>query len=332
MFNPKKIFRSIGPGVITGASDDDPAGIVTYSQAGAKYGNQFLWLAWFTTPLMIAVQEMSARLGLVSGRGLADLIRRVYSPRWAWIVSLLLLGANVVNIGADLGALAEVTQLLVSGSSAIYIAVFAAVILGLEIFLSYRRYVSILKWLTLALLAYVAVVLTVQVDWADVLRHFAIPSLPSGTGTWTMIVAILGTTISPYLFFWQDSEEAEEGRGRSSTAPMVDQIRAMRHDTITGMIASNSIMIFIIIATAATLSAHGVTEITTARQAAEALRPLAGDFTFALFALGIIGTGLLAVPILAGSAAYALAEVTGQREGLDRPASAAPRDSSIRNA
>ncbi len=315
----RKLFRSVGPGVITGASDDDPAGIVTYSQAGAKYGNQFLWLAWFTTPLMIAVQEMSARLGLVSGRGLADLIRRVYSSRWAWCLSVLLLLANVLNIGADLGALAEVTQLLMPGPRFFYITAFGALILGLEIFLTYRRYVRVLKWLTVALLAYVAVVVTVRIDWADVIRHFVVPSFPAGAGTWTMVVAILGTTISPYLFFWQESEETEERPANNARQISLAQIQAMRRDTITGMVASNIIMVFIIIATAATLASHGVTEITTARQAAEALRPLAGDFTFALFALGIIGTGLLAVPVLAGSAAYALAEVTGKREGLNRP-------------
>ncbi len=318
MMHPRKFWSSFGPGVITGASDDDPSGIATYSQTGSMFGYRLLWLSLITTPMMIAVQEMSGRLGLVSGHGLAALIRRHYSATIALVLSTFLLVANIVNIGADLGALADVMKLLVPGPSWLYVVLFAAVILFLEIRLTYRRYVRVLKWLTLTLFLYVAVAWFIKIDWTAVLHGTFWPQVGHGKAFWSLVVAILGTTISPYLFFWETSEEVEErtGRRRMTPAGMVRQLRAMRRDTAVGMLFSNVIMFFIIVAAAATLHVHGVREITTAAQAAEVLQPIAGPLTFLLFSFGIIGTGLLAIPILAGSAAYAFAEVFGRSEGL----------------
>lgn len=318
MFDLKKLNQRIGPGVVTGASDDDPSGIVTYTQTGAQFGNQFLWLALFTTPLMYAVQEMSARLGLVTGRGLASLMRQYVSARVAAGVSFLLLVANIINIGADLGAMAEVTRLFWAIPAAAIVLVLALVIVLLEIFISYERYVNILKWLTLSLLAYVAVVFFVRIDWTDAVLHFFIPTLPIGPGVWAIIVAILGTTISPYLFFWQAAAESEATKRQIAPAEVTKRLQTMRRDTGAGMILSNMVMVFIILAAAATLHQSGVVNVTSAGQAAEALRPVAGQWTFLLFSLGMIGTGLLAVPVLAGSAAYALAEVVGRPEGLTK--------------
>ncbi|MBI2984363.1 MAG: divalent metal cation transporter [Candidatus Kerfeldbacteria bacterium] len=328
MFHPRKIFRRIGPGVITGASDDDPSGIITYSQAGAQFGYGLLWLAVFTTPLMMAVQEMSGRLGLVTGRGLAYLLRRHVAPAVALIISLLVLVVNTLNVGADLGAMAEVTTLLWPGPASWNLLGFAAIILGLEIWLTYRRYVNILKWLTLSLLTYVAAALAVTTDWTAIFQQALIPHWPPVTA-WGLIVAVLGTTLSPYLFFWQASEEVEEEREEQRrahrTVPITPpRLSAMRRDTVWGMVFSNVVMFFIIVTAAGTLHQAGLTTLESARQAAEALRPVAGPLTFTLFALGIIGTGLLAVPILAGSAAYAVAEVFGWPEGLSKHVRQAP--------
>lgn len=324
MFHPQKLFKRIGPGVITGASDDDPSGIATYSQTGAKFGYSLLWLSLFTTPMMMAVQEMSARLGMVTGRGLADILRRHVSVRTVLLLSIGLFLVNAMNIGADLGAMAESARLVLALPSWLYLTGFAAVVVLLEVFVSYKRYVNVLRWLTLALFSYVIAAFLTSPDWANAIRHTLVPNLPSGDGVWTIIVAVLGTTISPYLFFWQASEEVEEETAEGRTTAKQRQgvtrreLKRMRTDVATGMIFSNLIMFFIIVATAGTLYSAGIGEIRSPAEAAEALRPLAGSATFVLFALGIIGTGLLAIPILATSASYALAEVFGWREGLSK--------------
>jgi len=323
MFHLKKYLRRIGPGVITGASDDDPSGIMTYSQTGAQFGYGFLWLAWFTTPLMMAVQEISARLGLVTRQGLAKIISQHISRRVALWLSLGLLVANVVNIGADLSAMAAVAQLVIPGPLALYIILFAGIIISLEVLVTYARYANILKWLTLALFAYVITAFVTKQDWGSIIHATIIPNIPSGGAVWILITGILGTTISPYLFFWQAAEEVEEENlaikvNHRAHPKMGAWLRRMRWDTVVGMLYSNLIMFFIIVVTAGTLHQAGITTIISAAQAADALRPLAGSLTFGLFALGVIGTGLLAVPILAGSAAYALAEGFNWSEGLSK--------------
>lgn len=324
MFLPNKLFKKIGPGVITGASDDDPSGIATYSQTGARFGYSLLWLSLFSTPLMIAAQEMSARLGMVTGRGLAGIIRKHVSVRAVMVLSLLLFTVNTINIGADLGAMAEAMRLLAPLPNWSYLILFTAVIVLLEIFVSYKRYVNVLRWLTLALFSYVIASFFVHQQWSSVAASTLVPHFSWSKETWMIIVAVLGTTISPYCFFWQTSEEVEEeiAKGRKTVkkraGATAKEITSMRHDVATGMLFSNIVMFFIIITTAATLHRAGITEITTAAQAAEALRPLAGNLTFLLFTIGIIGTGLLAIPILAGSASYAVAEVFGWREGLSK--------------
>lgn len=324
MFHPKKIFKHIGPGVITGASDDDPSGIATYSQTGARYGYQFLWLAPLTTPLMMAVQEMSARLGMVTGKGLAAILKEHVSVKVVLVLSCLLFLVNTINLGADLGAMAEATRLILPGPGWPYLVFFAALIVLLEIFVSYKMYVNVLRWLTLALFAYVIAAFFVSQDWLSVLKSTFVPMMTSNKETWMIVVAVLGTTISPYCFFWQTSEEVEDeiAKGRTTIKKRVGatakEIKAMRKEVVAGMLYSNIVMFFIIITTAATLHRVGIVDIQTAGQAAEALRPLAGSSTFFLFTLGIIGTGLLAVPILAGSASYAIAEVFGWREGLSK--------------
>lgn len=323
MFHFRKLIKNIGPGVITGASDDDPSGIVTYSQAGAKYGYGFLWLALFTTPMMMAAQEISARLGIVTKQGLSALLKRYVSRQVAFILALGLLVVNIINIGADLSAMAAVMQLLMPGPAWLFLLLFAAIIIVLEVKISYARYVNILKWLTLALLTYVAAAFATQQDWLAIFRSTVVPSFNQGAAAWPLITAILGTTISPYLFFWQASEEVEEQRlldkVRQAVHPAVDsQLTKARIDTVAGMLLSNVIMFFIIVVTAGTLHQAGITNIDSAKQAAEALRPIAGSLTFFLFALGILGTGLLAIPVLAGSAAYALSEVADWPEGLGK--------------
>ncbi len=320
----------MGPGLITGASDDDPSGIATYSQAGAQYGYGLEWTLLFSWPLMCAIQEISARIGRVTGHGLAGALKRHYPNPVVYTLVSLLLVANTINLGADLGAMAAALQLITGGPLWLLIAVFAVASVLLEVFVRYKRYASILKWLALSLLSYVAVAFVVHAPWGTVALSLVWPNLAFSGDVWTVVVAILGTTISPYLFFWQASEEAEEVDDDPAAEPLdaapdqaPEAFRRIRIDTYVGMALSNSVAIFIVIATAATLHAHGVTNIQTSSQAAEALKPIAGPFVFVLFALGIVGTGLLAVPVLAGSAAYALGETFGWVVGLDRKLSRA---------
>lgn len=312
-------LRKIGPGVITGAADDDPSGIATYSQAGAQFGYSMLWTVVVTLPLMAAVQMVSARIGYVTHRGLAANIRERFPRPVLLAVVGLLLVANTLNIAADIAAMAAALRLILGGSAHVYAITFGLLCVVLQVFLPYRRYVTWLKWLTLALLAYVAVAFMLRLDWGEVLARTFVPHLPASREALLTVVAVFGTTISPYLFFWQAAQEVEE---RDAAAPpgrlaMRRHLRAIRWDTALGMGFSNLVAFFIILATAATLHAAGMTDISTSEQAAQALRPLAGDGAFVLFALGIIGTGLLAVPVLAGSAAYAVAEAMGWPRGLD---------------
>ncbi len=321
----EEYWDTLGPGLTTGAADDDPSGIATYSQAGAQYGPQLIWLALFTYPFMAVVQEMCARIGLVSGQGLAANIRRHYSPRALYIVTALLFFANTLNIAADLGAMAAGTRLLLpSVAFELLVIFFALVSLALQVFTTYARYAKYLKYLTLALLSYVVVAFVVHLDWGAILYHTLVPSLTFSKNQIFLIAAILGTTISPYLFFWQTSQEVEEEirRGETTVKTRRSQasasfVRSMRIDVWSGMAFSNLITFFIFAACAGTLYAHGITNIATADQAALALRPF-GQFAFLLFALGIIGTGLLAVPVLAGSTAYAISESFGWKYGLYR--------------
>jgi NRAMP (natural resistance-associated macrophage protein)-like metal ion transporter len=309
------LIKRLGPGLITGAADDDPSGIATYSQAGAKYGYGLLWSVLFTTPLMIGIQIISARIGRVTGHGLAANIREHFPRPLLYLIVGLLAAANTLNIAADLGAMGNALELIAGGPSQIYIVLFALVSLSLQIFIPFPRYAPFLKWLTLALLAYVGTVLVVDVPLEGLLAGALVPTLSRSGEYAAMFVAVLGTTISPYLFFWQASQEVEEQRATRGHEPLREapeqgraHLRRIKLDTYVGMIYSNLIALCIMLTTAVTLHAAGTTEITTAEQAAQALRPIAGRFAFELFALGIIGTGLLAVPVLAGSAAYAVAE------------------------
>jgi len=321
----KGLFARLGPGLITGASDDDPSGIATYSQAGAQFGYAMCWVMLFCYPLMAAIQEVSARIGRVTGQGIAGNIRAHYSPWLLRSIVGLLLAANVINLGADLGAMAAALRLLVGGSTGLYVIGFAIACVWLEVFSSFKHYVSILKWTSFVLLTYVAVAFVVDVPWQQVLYNTFIPNFSLSKDYVVTVVAVLGTTITPYCFFWQSSQEAEDESVDPAahtllTAPeeAPAEFNRMRFDTYIGMGYSNMISLFIIVSTAATLNAHGITDIQTSAQAAEALRPIAGVFTFALFAVGIIGIGLLAVPVLAGSGAYALGEALGWTTGLDR--------------
>jgi NRAMP (natural resistance-associated macrophage protein)-like metal ion transporter len=318
------LVGKLGPGLITGAADDDPSGIAAYSQAGAQFGYSLLWTLFFTYPLMVGIQVVSARIGRVSGYGLAGNIRRHY-PMWVLygLVSLLLI-ANTINIGADLSAMADAATLLIGGSRHLYILGFGLLCVVLQIYFSYARYVRVLKWLTLTLFAYVGVVFSVDLPWSEVIKGIFFPSLSTSADYLTTVVAIFGTTISPYLFFWQASQECEDIRAVRADKPLHNhpdqaarQLARIKLDTYVGMAFSNLIAFFIMLTTAATLHAHGVTDIRTSAQAAEALRPIAGKFAFLLFSMGIIGTGLLAVPVLAGSAAFAVAESFRWRRGLD---------------
>ena len=321
-----RFLKRLGPGFITGAADDDPSGIATYSQTGAQFGYSQLWIALFATPLMIGIQEVCGRIGLVTGRGLAAVIKARYGKGILYGAVLLLLVANTVNIGADLGAMASSAELVFGGSFVLWLLGMAAVILALEIFVSYRVYSRYLKYLTLSLFAYVAAAFVVKQDWLSIFRSTLIPTIVLSREYFFNLVAILGTTISPYLFFWQASEENEEEilagklKGMDEGVPKItkNDIKKMRFDTVSGMIFSNVIMFFIVATTASTLGRAGITNVGTATEAAAALRPLAGPFTSFIFALGIIGTGLLAVPVLAGSASYAVAETLGWRSGLYR--------------
>lgn len=319
-------WKNLGPGLTTGAADDDPSGIATYSQAGAQYGFQFLWLASFTFPLMSIVQEMCARIGLVTGRGLAGNIR-IHFPRWVlYLCTALLFFANTLNIGANIGAMAKSTQLIFPNVSfSTLVLLFAIVGLGLQIYVSYEKYARYLKWLALILLSYVAVALMVEMDWRSLLRAAVIPSFSFSKDQIFLVCAILGTTISPYLFFWQTSQEVEESILKGQTSLKLRQeavsrkeIKLMRQDVWSGMFLSNLVMFFIIAACAATLYANGIHNIQTAADAAAALKPIAGDKAYWLFALGIIGTGMLAIPVLAGSASYAMSESFGWKTGLYR--------------
>ncbi|MGO4407987.1 NRAMP family divalent metal transporter [Bosea sp. RAF48] len=318
------VFKQLGPGLITGAADDDPSGIATYSQAGAQFGYNMLWSMALTYPLMSAVQLVSAQIGRVTGSGLARNLKNVL-PKWALLglVGLLFI-ANTINIGANLAAMGAAGSLAIGGPSLLYTVALAGVSLTLQLFISYETYANYLKWLTLVLLAYVAVVFVVKIDWAAVGSGFVAPKLTLSGDTVTMIVAIFGTTISPYLLFWQSSQEVEEIERKDEDEPLRKapeqadrQLQRIRLDTFVGMAVSNLVAIAIIISTAATLHASGKTEIGSASDAAEALRPVAGDFAFELFSLGIIGTGLLSLPVLAGSAAYALGEAQGWKCGLE---------------
>lgn len=321
----KGLWAALGPGLITGASDDDPSGIATYSQAGAQFGTSMCWVMLFTFPLMAAIQEISARIGRVTGQGIAGNIRTHYSPSLLRAIVALLLVANIINLGADLGAMGDVMTMLIGGPRLLYVAAVGVGCVLLETFSRYERYVGLLKWSSASLLAYVATAMAVDTQWLQVARDTFVPTFNFKTDYVVAIVAVLGTTITPYCFFWQSSQEAEDERIDPRAKPLLRapnqaaaQIGRIRLDTYVGMGYSNLISLFIIITTAATLHAHGVTDINTSAQAAEALRPIAGAFTFALFAAGIIGTGLLAVPVLAGSCAYALGEALDWPTGLGR--------------
>jgi NRAMP (natural resistance-associated macrophage protein)-like metal ion transporter len=321
----RRVWDFLGPGLITGASDDDPSGIATYSQVGAQYGYSMAWTMLFSYPLMACIQEISARIGRVTGDGIAGNIRKHYSIWLLRAIVGLLLIANVINLGADLGGMADALKLLIGGPGQAYVVLFAIACCALEVFSRYDRYVAVLKWTTLSLLAYVATVLAVKVSWSEVAFHTFVPQITFDQDYITGIVAVLGTTISPYLMFWQASEEAEDERVDDDAQPLLKapgqaarEFRRIEFDTYTGMAYSNLIALCIIITTAATLHEHGITDIQTSAQAAEALRPIAGPFAFAVFALGIIGTGLLAIPVLAGSAAYAVGEALDWPVGLAR--------------
>ncbi len=324
------LARRLGPGLITGAADDDPSGIATYSQVGSQFRFGLVWTLLLTTPLMIGIQMLSARIGWVTGEGLGANIAKM-CPRWLTLGLVgLLVVANTINIAADIGAMGEGVRLLAGGHAAPYVIAFGLLSIVCQVAFSYERTVRVLKWLTFALFAYVAVILSVSVPWRQVALEGLTPwrFIPPGTSMndyASMVVAVLGTTISPYLFFWQASQEVEDSARRPEAAALrnhpeyaAEHLSRIKQDTSFGMIFSNVIALCIVIATAVTLNMHGITTIQTSAQAAEALRPVAGEFAFAVFALGIIGTGLLAVPVLAGSAAYAVSETFGWQAGLSR--------------
>jgi NRAMP (natural resistance-associated macrophage protein)-like metal ion transporter len=318
----RSFLRTLGPGLVTGAADDDPSGIGTHSQVGAEFGYGLAWTFVLSFPLMVVIQEVAANIGRVTGIGIARNLKRHY-PRMLWSMVTLLLVANVVNLGADLSAMGAALELLVGGNGGLYTLLFGILCIALEVGLSYPRYASVLKWTTLTLFTYVGVVMVAHVPWSRALRSLVVPELQWNIAYATALVAILGTTISPYLFFWQAGQEIEEQR-RHHVKPLCitprsagAELKRIRLDTLTGMGFSTIISLAIVFATAATLNANGIHDITTSQQAAEALRPLAGQFAFALFAIGIIGTGLLAVPVLAGSAAYAVTEMAGFPGSLD---------------
>jgi len=317
-------IRQVGPGIITGAADDDPSGIATYTQAGAHFGTQVLWTVFLSVPFMVAIQLVSARIGRQSGKGIVANLK-TQAPGWFVfsIVSLLLM-ANTINIAADIGAMGEALQLVVGGGEHFHALVFGIATVLLQVFVPYRRLAPILKWLTLSLFVYVGAAFTMSIPWAQVLHDLVMPHVEHSPEFWMTIVAILGTTISPYLFFWQAAQEVEEGEQRH-VHPRHEKLKKvrrafkrMRIDTVIGMVFSNGIAFFVMLMAAVALHAAGKTDVQTAAQAAEALRPLAGDLAFMLFAVGIIATGMLAVPVLASSAAYAVAEAFGWTEGLER--------------
>lgn len=323
----RALLKKLGPGIITGAADDDPSGIATYSQAGAQAGFTLLWTVVLTWPLMVAVQSVSARIGRVTGRGLAGNMVRVFPRSVVTTLVLLLFVANTINLGADLAAMGAAARLMLGGGSThLFTIVFAIGSLLAIVFVPYHRYVGLLKWFTFSLLAYVGVVFSVTIDWHAVAAGALVPRFELSGESFTLIVAVFGTTISPYLFFWQSSQEVEEEEADPEAGPLIAhpeqadrELGRIGWETWAGMAISNLVAFFIMLTTAVTLHAHGLTHIQTAEQAAEALRPIAGDAAFVLFSLGLIGTGLLAIPVLAGSAAYAAAEVRGWRTGLERP-------------
>lgn len=327
----RRFFSALGPGLVTGAADDDPSGIATYSIAGAQLGTTLLWTAWLTWPLMACVQMMCARIGLVTGRGLAAALRRRF-PVWALAVAATaLLAANTINIAADLGGMADAAAMLTGWSSRFFVVFFGAGIAIAVVRLRYAQIASVLKWLALVLFAYVVTAIHVGPDWGSVLHDAFLPPVPRGKEVWATLVAILGTTISPYLFFWQASQEVEEQKAAGSRIRVEKkgatraEIAARRLDVGVGTFVSNIVMFFIILTTALTLHAHGAGKLETTRQIAEALRPLAGRFAELLYAIGLIGVGLLAIPTLAGSAAYAFAETFRWRQGVDQKPGHAPR-------
>ncbi len=323
-------LKKLGPGLITGAADDDPSGIATYSQAGAQFGLSMLWTVWLTYPLMVGIQVISAKIGRVSGQGLSANIRQHY-PAWLlYTIVWLLLIANTINIAADVDAMANALKLMTGGPAHWYAIGFGVISLLLQIFIPYRRYVRILKWLTLALFAYVGTLFVIHISWTEVLINTLLPHLSWKPAYITTVVAVFGTTISPYLFFWQASQEVEEQQAAPGAIALKDapdqanaNFRRIKIDTYIGMAFSNLIAFFIILTTAVTLHLHGVTDIQTSAQAASALRPIAGEFAFLLFSAGIIGTGLLAIPVLAGSAAYAMAGAFQWRDSLELKPNAA---------
>jgi Mn2+/Fe2+ NRAMP family transporter len=320
----RSALEVLGPGLVTGAADDDPSGVGTYSQVGAQFGYGMAWTMFFGFPLLASIQAICAQIGATTGMGIAQNLRQHYPLTLLRAVVLALLVANVINLGADLGAMAESLALLVPGPTMLFVVGFGLLSVGLEVLISYNRYSSILKWTTLSLFSYVAVAFVSDVPLAEAARGTLIPSFTFDKPHAMALVAIFGTTISPYLFFWQAGQEVEEQHRRHVKPLMVSpltagvELKRIRTDTLVGMGFSHIVALFIVVATAATLHAHGVTEITSAAQAASALRPIAGNLAFLLFALGIIGTGLLAVPVLAGSAAYAVSETFGWTEGLNR--------------
>jgi NRAMP (natural resistance-associated macrophage protein)-like metal ion transporter len=327
----RRYLAVLGPGLITGAADDDPSGISTYSVAGATTGLSMLWLALLTTPMMAVVQGMCARIGMVSGRGLAAVLRKQVPAPLLYVVAAIVVVANTFNIGADIAGMAASMQMVAGLSVLFWVFVSGAALIGVQVFLSYLAFVRVIKWLCLALFAYVVTAFVVRPDWPTVLAAAVVPHV-SLTTTWiTTMVAVLGTTISPYLFFWQSSLMVEEEKAMGRRTPAArkgataDEISDAHADVNTGMLFSNLVMFFIIVTTATTLGAHGMHNIATAQQAAEALRPLAGNFAYLLFTLGMVGTGLLAVPSLAGSSAYLIADIFRFRQGMDEPPARAPK-------
>ena len=320
----RRFWTALGPGVITGAADDDPSGIATYSIAGAQFGLAFLWTALLTWPLMAAVQAMCARIGMVAGRGLVGTLRKRVPRSVLIVISVALLVANTINVGADLSGMADAAEMLTRINSHVWVVMFGVLIAWVTIQLRYVLFASTLKWLALILFAYVAAALAVKPDWAQVLRVALVPTLPHGRDAWATLVAILGTTISPYLFFWQASQEVEEEKAggrhtlkaRRGATPY--EIRRRKMDIGVGTFFSNFAMFFIILTTALTLHPHGVTRPESSRQVAEALAPIAGPGAALLYTVGLIGTGALAIPTLAGAAAYALAETFAWRQGMDQ--------------
>jgi NRAMP (natural resistance-associated macrophage protein)-like metal ion transporter len=323
----RKTLKIFGPGLVTGAADDDPSGIATYSSVGAQFGSSILWTMPLIYPFMAAIQEISARTGRVTGRGIAGNIRRFYPTWMLYVIVAFLVIANIINLGADVGAMGAAVNLLIGGPALLYCAVFALISVVLQIRIPYQTYSGILKWMTLSLFAYVGTIFVVQINWPDVIRGTFIPTISFKGEYWAALIAVLGTTISPYLLFWQAGEEVEQMESAPDEKPLkkapqqaAEQLQRIKIDTYAGMAFSNLIAYFIILTAAATLHTHGKTEINSAAEAAEALRPIAGPFAALLFSLGVIGTGLLALPVLAGSAAYALGEALKWPVGLERKA------------